>query len=84
MVKFGHGDKEIIEKAVQDKLDWLGNQLAEKDGLEAKLEELEGEADPIMSKVGQAAGGSSGLPDGLEEATLNWLVSQAAEKDKLE
>merc|ERR1712193_548727 len=41
--KFEGGDKEKIEKAVQDALDWLDkNQLAEKDEFEAKQKELEG------------------------------------------
>merc|ERR1719265_1271454 len=62
--KFEAGDKEAIEKAVQDALDWLDkNQLAEKDEFEAKQKELEGVVNPIMMKVYQAAGGS-GMPDG--------------------
>eukprot|EP00969_Alexandrium_andersonii_P282475 12487862-Alexandrium_andersonii.AAC.1 len=40
--KFEHGDKEYIENAVQDMLNWLGDQVAEKNELEAKLKELEG------------------------------------------
>merc|ERR1712151_829947 len=56
--KFEGGDKEKIEKAVQDTLDWLDkNQLAEKDEFEAKQKELEGVVNPIMMKVYQAAGG---------------------------
>merc|ERR1711957_809709 len=62
--KFEAGDKENIEKAVQDALDWLDkNQLAEKDEFEAKQKELEGVVNPIMMKVYQAAGGG-GMPDG--------------------
>merc|ERR1711953_588357 len=62
--KFEAGDKEKIEKAVQDTLDWLDkNQLAEKDEFEAKQKELEGVVNPIMMKVYQAAGGG-GMPDG--------------------
>jgi len=62
--KFEGGDKEAIEKAVQDALDWLDkNQLAEKDEFEAKQKELEGVVNPIMMKVYQAAGGG-GMPDG--------------------
>merc|ERR1712046_201059 len=58
------GDKENIEKAVQDALDWLDkNQLAEKDEFEAKQKELEGVVNPIMMKVYQAAGGG-GMPEG--------------------
>merc|ERR1711972_1077993 len=56
--KFEDGDKEKIESAVQDALDWLDkNQLAEKDEFEAKQKELEGVINPIMMKVYQAAGG---------------------------
>jgi len=63
--KFEGGDKENIEKAVQDALDWLDkNQLAEKDEFEAKQKELEGVVNPIMMKVYQAAGGEGGMPGG--------------------
>merc|ERR1719277_4874 len=63
--KFEGGDKEKIEKAVQDTLDWLDkNQLAEKDEFEAKQKELEGIVNPIMMKVYQAAGGGGGMPEG--------------------
>jgi len=62
--KFEGGDKEKIEKAVQDALDWLDkNQLAEKDEFEAKQKEVEGVVNPIMMKVYQAAGGA-GMPEG--------------------
>merc|ERR1712174_73251 len=62
--KFESGDKEKIEKAVQEALDWLDkNQLAEKDEFEAKQKELEGVVNPIMMKVYQAAGGG-GMPEG--------------------
>merc|ERR1712141_110692 len=63
--KFEDGDKDKIEKAVQDALDWLDkNQLAEKDEFEAKQKELEGVVNPIMMKVYQAAGGGGGMPEG--------------------
>merc|ERR1719324_1220133 len=62
--KFEDGDKDKIEKAVQEALDWLDkNQLAEKDEFEAKQKELEGIVNPIMMKVYQAAGGG-GMPEG--------------------
>merc|ERR1711941_247260 len=62
--KFKSGDKEKIESAVQDALDWLDkNQLAEKDEFEAKQKEIEGIVNPIMMKVYQAAGGG-GMPEG--------------------
>merc|ERR1712230_99453 len=65
--KFEGDDKEKIEKAVQETLDWLDkNQLAEKDEFEAKQKELEGVVNPIMMKVYQAAGGGGdgGMPGG--------------------
>merc|ERR1712170_303614 len=65
--KFEAGDKEKIEKAVQDALDWLDkNQMAEKDEFESRQKELEGVVNPIMMKVYQAAGGgggAGGMPD---------------------
>merc|ERR1712201_11348 len=62
--KFEGDDKDKIEKAVQETLDWLDkNQLAEKDEFEAKQKELEGIVNPIMMKVYQAAGGG-GMPGG--------------------
>merc|ERR1739840_81828 len=63
--KFEAGDKEKIEAAVQEALDWLDkNQLAEKDEFEGKQKELEGVVNPIMMKVYQAAGGGGGMPEG--------------------
>merc|ERR1712088_366053 len=63
--KFEAGDKEKIEAAVQETLDWLDkNQLAEKDEFEGKQKELEGIVNPIMMKVYQAAGGAGEMPSG--------------------
>merc|ERR1712093_660387 len=54
--KFEPGDKDKIEAAVKDALDWLDkNQLAEKEEFEAKQKELEAVVNPIMMKVYQAA-----------------------------
>merc|ERR1711916_212389 len=65
--KFEADDKDKIEKAIQEALDWLDkNQLAEKDEFETKQKELEGIVNPIMMKVYQAAGGApgaGGMPD---------------------
>merc|ERR1712137_715848 len=62
--KFEGGDKEKIESAVQEALDWLDkNQLAEKDEFEAKQKDIEGVVNPIMMKVYQAAGGGE-MPEG--------------------
>jgi len=63
--KFEAGDKEKIEEAVTQALDWLDkNQMAEKDEFEAKQKEVEAIVNPIMMKVYQAAGGGAGgMPD---------------------
>ena len=62
------GDKEAIEKKVQDAVDWPDqNQLVDNDEFEAKRKELEGVENPIMMKAYryQAAGGDgSGMPGG--------------------
>merc|ERR1719258_216138 len=56
-------NKEKIESAVQECLDWLErNQMAETEEFEAKQKELEGVVNPIMMKVYQSAGGG-GMPD---------------------
>jgi L1 cell adhesion molecule like protein len=61
--KFEGDDKDKIEKAVQEALDWLDrNQMAECDEFEAKQKEIEGVVNPIMMKVYQSAGGG-GMPD---------------------
>merc|ERR1712205_278585 len=63
--KFEGDDKDKIEKAVQEALDWLDrNQMAECDEFEAKQKEIEGVVNPIMMKVYQAAGGSGEMPEG--------------------
>merc|ERR1711861_126054 len=50
--KFEAGDKDKIEKAIQEALDWLDkNQLAEKEEFESRQKELEGIVNPIMMKV---------------------------------
>eukprot|EP00969_Alexandrium_andersonii_P244752 10814821-Alexandrium_andersonii.AAC.1 len=53
--KFGHGDKEAIEKAVQGTMDLIGNQLVGEDQLKAKQAEMQAIANPIMAKLFQAA-----------------------------
>merc|ERR1712056_68303 len=69
--KFEGDDKDKIEKAVQETLDWLDkNQPAEKDEFEGKQKELEAVVNPIMMKVYQAAGGApdGGMPGGGDAA----------------
>lgn len=59
--KIGEEDKETIESAVKEALEWLDdNQSAEKEEFEDKLKELEGICNPIVSKLYQESGGPSG------------------------
>jgi heat shock protein 5 len=54
-------DKETIQKAVQDGLDWLEeNSSADAEEFKAKLKEVEQEVNPIISKVYQNSGGAPG------------------------
>merc|ERR1712072_596634 len=67
--KISEEDKETIEEAVKEALEWLDdNQEAEKEDYEAKQKELEGVANPIIQAVYQAQGGE-GAGDGAEEET---------------
>ncbi|KAM4133461.1 hypothetical protein ACJW30_01G330700 [Castanea mollissima] len=62
--KLDPADKEKIEKAVNDAIDWLEkNQLAEIDELEDKTKELEGLCGPIIAKMYQG-GGAGDMPMG--------------------
>jgi heat shock protein 5 len=59
--KVDEDDKEKIEEAVKEGLEWLeDNQEAEKEEFEAKQKEIEGVVNPIMQKVYQGAGGAPG------------------------
>ncbi|KAL8242921.1 hypothetical protein R6Q59_013223 [Mikania micrantha] len=67
--KLSADDKQSIEKAVDEGLEWLEkNQLAEVDELEDKLKELEGVCNPIVAKMYQG-GGASDVPMGEGMAT---------------
>ncbi|XP_052199867.1 heat shock 70 kDa protein [Diospyros lotus] len=63
--KLNPADKEKIEKAVNETVEWLeGNQLAEVDEFEDKLKELEGLCNPIIAKMYQGgAGGDMPMDD---------------------
>merc|ERR1711901_8063 len=67
--KLSEEDKEKIEEAVKETLEWLDdNQEAEKEEFEAKQKELEQIANPIIQKVYQAgAGGAGGAPEDDED-----------------
>merc|ERR550514_2677232 len=57
--KISEEDKETIEEAVREALEWLDdNQEAEKEDYEAKQKEVEAIANPIIQQVYQAAGGA--------------------------
>ncbi|KAL1340308.1 hypothetical protein AAHE18_09G004700 [Arachis hypogaea] len=63
--KLDSSDKEKIEKAVNDAIEWVeGNQLAEVDEFEDKLKELEGLCNPIISKMYQGGAGAGDVPMG--------------------
>merc|ERR1711912_63262 len=62
--KISEEDKETLEEAVKETLDWLDeNDDAEVEEFEEKQKELEGIANPIMSKVYQQGGGAGGDED---------------------
>jgi len=67
--KFGPGDLEKLNKAIDDTIHWLdANQGASKEEFEAKQKELEGVAMPIMTKLYGAGGappGAGGMPGGF-------------------
>ncbi|OWM69556.1 hypothetical protein CDL15_Pgr014017 [Punica granatum] len=66
--KLDPADKEKIEKAVDETIDWLDrNQLAEVEELEDKLKELEGLCNPIIAKMYQGAGTGEGPMGGGTE-----------------
>merc|ERR1712157_394957 len=59
--KISEEDKETLEEAVKETLDWLDeNDDAEVEEFEKKQKELEGIANPIMSKLYQQGGGGGG------------------------
>jgi heat shock protein 5 len=59
--KISEEDKEKLEEAVKETLDWLDeNDDAEVEEFEEKQKELEGIANPIMSKIYQQGGGGAG------------------------
>jgi heat shock protein 1/8 len=66
--KLDAGDKEKLEKAIDDTVKWLdANQTADKEEFEHKQKELEGVAMPIMTKLYQQSGGApGGFPGGAQ------------------
>lgn len=65
--KLPPADKQKIEKAVDDAINWLeGNQLAEVDEFEDKLKELEGLCNPIIAKMYQGGDMPGGMGGGAD------------------
>jgi heat shock protein 1/8 len=63
--KLGEGDREAVEKAAKDALDWLdSNENASKDEFASKQKELEGVCHPILAKLHAAGGGEAGEAPG--------------------
>jgi len=59
-------DKETLEKAVKDSVDWLDhNTTASVEEFDAQRKELEDKVNPIMMKMYQGAGGQGGAPGGF-------------------
>jgi len=55
------GDKDKLNKAIDETIEWLDhNQEATKEEYESRRKELEGVANPIMTKMYQQAGGAAG------------------------
>lgn len=66
--KLPEADKEALNKAVEETIKWLdSNQTAEKDEFDHKQKELEGIANPIMSRLYQQGGAPGGGMPGMPE-----------------
>eukprot|EP00591_Stephanopyxis_turris_P005936 CAMPEP_0195516708 /NCGR_PEP_ID=MMETSP0794_2-20130614/8293_1 /TAXON_ID=515487 /ORGANISM="Stephanopyxis turris, Strain CCMP 815" /LENGTH=674 /DNA_ID=CAMNT_0040645367 /DNA_START=50 /DNA_END=2074 /DNA_ORIENTATION=+ len=67
--KISEEDKETLEEAVKETLDWLDeNSEADAEDFEEKQKELEGIANPIMQKIySQGGGGGDGDFDDFED-----------------
>jgi len=67
--KISESDRKTILDKCQEIIKWLdGNQMAEKEEFEHKLEEAEGICNPIITKLYQSAGGAPGGPGGFPGA----------------
>jgi len=64
--KLSADDKKLIQDKASEVIEWLdNNQTAEIDEFEDKKKELESVANPIMTKMYQAAGAAGGAPGGM-------------------
>ncbi|ONK68955.1 uncharacterized protein A4U43_C05F17780 [Asparagus officinalis] len=67
--KIGAGDRERIEKAVEEAIGWLeGNQLAEVEEFEHKQKELEEVCGPLIAKMYQGGRGAIGRRTAVVQA----------------
>ena len=79
------GDKEKIENAAQDALDWLdNNKLAEKKDIEAKQQKLEAIVKPIMLKVHEAAARADEEAEAEFRAWEKRVFGEDAEEEEAE
>jgi len=63
------GDKDKLNKAIDETIEWLDhNQEATKEEYESRRKELEGVANPIMTKMYQQAGAAGAAPGGFPGA----------------
>ncbi|RVW83138.1 Luminal-binding protein 5 [Vitis vinifera] len=68
--KIDSEDKEKIEAALKEALDWLDdNQNADKDEYNEKLRGVEAVCNPVIKQVYEKSGGASSSSDGEEEPT---------------
>ncbi|CAD2218723.1 heat shock protein 70 [Angomonas deanei] len=66
--KLEEADKETLNKAIEEKLQWLNNnQEASKEEYESHQKELEATCNPIMTKMYQGMGGAGGAPGGMPD-----------------
>merc|ERR1711915_1157750 len=66
--KLEDDDKQTIEDAVKETLDWLDeNQSADKEEYDEQLEKLQKVSNPIVSKVYQGGGGGGGGAEDEDE-----------------
>merc|ERR1711937_955805 len=84
--KISEEDKEKLEEAVKETLDWLDeNDDAEVSEFEEKQKELEGIANPIMSKLYKSGGGGgkSDSEGGDEEGDDDFNFDDDEDHDEL-
>jgi len=64
--KLADSDKKAISEKCEEAIKWLdGNQLAEVEEFKEKQREVEAVCNPIITKLYQAAGGTGGMPGGM-------------------